>query len=152
MLGADHHGYVARMRAAIAALGDDPERLEALIMQLVHIVEGGERAQMSKRQGEFVTLDELVDDIGVDATRFFMLQRSHDTTDRPRPRPGPPAVARQPRLLRPVRARPDRQHPAQGRARAPRRGRRSADLAPSRRRSSQPSGPWSSACSSCPTR
>ena len=49
-------------------------------MQLVHIVEGGERAQMSKRRGEFVSLDELIDDIGVDAARFFMLQRSHDTT------------------------------------------------------------------------
>ena len=49
-------------------------------MQLVHVVEGGERAQMSKRSGEFVTLDELIDDIGVDAARFFMLQRSHDTT------------------------------------------------------------------------
>jgi arginyl-tRNA synthetase len=80
VLGADHHGYVARMRAAIAALGADPERFEAPIMQLVHVVEGGERAQMSKRQGEFVSLDELVDDIGIDATRFFMVQRSHDTT------------------------------------------------------------------------
>ena len=49
-------------------------------MQLVHIVEGGERSQMSKRRGEFVTLDELIDDIGVDAARFFMLQRSHETT------------------------------------------------------------------------
>ena len=49
-------------------------------MQLVHIVDRGERAQMSKRRGDFVTLDELLDDIGVDATRFFMLQRSHDTT------------------------------------------------------------------------
>ena len=49
-------------------------------MQLVHIVEGGERAQMSKRSGDFVTLDELIDDIGVDAARFFMLRRSHDTT------------------------------------------------------------------------
>jgi arginyl-tRNA synthetase len=48
-------------------------------MQLVHVVEGGERAQMSKRKGEFVSLDELLDDIGADATRFFMLQRSHDT-------------------------------------------------------------------------
>ena len=79
MLGADHHGYVPRMRAALAALGFDPDRFEAPIMQLVHIVEGGERAQMSKRSGEFVTLDELIDDIGVDAARFFMLQRSHDT-------------------------------------------------------------------------
>ena len=56
-------------------------------MQLVNIVERGERAQMSKRKGEFVTLDELIDDIGVDAARFFLLQRSHDTTARPRPRP-----------------------------------------------------------------
>ena len=57
-------------------------------MQFVHIVEGGERASMSKRRGDFVTLDELIDEIGVDATRWFMLQRSHDTTHRPRPRPG----------------------------------------------------------------
>ena len=80
LLGADHHGYVGRMRAALEALGADPERFEAMIMQLVHVVERGERAQMSKRKGEFVTLDELVDDIGVDAARYFMLQRSHDTT------------------------------------------------------------------------
>jgi arginyl-tRNA synthetase len=78
VLGADHHGYVARMRAAFAAVGD-PDRIELLIMQLVHVVERGERAQMSKRKGEFVTLDELIDDIGVDAARFFLVQRSHDT-------------------------------------------------------------------------
>jgi arginyl-tRNA synthetase len=78
-LGADHHGYVPRMRAAFAALGAEPDSYEAPIMQLVGIVEGGERARMSKRRGEFVTLDELVDDIGADATRFFLLQRSHDT-------------------------------------------------------------------------
>jgi len=80
ILGADHHGYVARLRAAIAALGADPDRFEALIMRLVHIVESGERAQMSKRSGDFVSLDELLDDIGIDATRWFMLWRSHDTT------------------------------------------------------------------------
>jgi arginyl-tRNA synthetase len=80
VLGADHHGYVGRLRAAIAGLGADPERFEALIMRLVHIVESGERAQMSKRSGDFVSLDELLDDIGVDATRWFMLWRSHDTT------------------------------------------------------------------------
>ncbi|HEV2727305.1 MAG TPA: arginine--tRNA ligase, partial [Solirubrobacterales bacterium] len=68
VLGADHHGYVARIRAAIEALGADPARFEALIMNLVHVVEGGERVQMSKRTGDFVTLDELLDDIGVDAT------------------------------------------------------------------------------------
>jgi arginyl-tRNA synthetase len=78
-LGADHHGYFPRMRAALAALGFEPERYEAPIMQLVSIVEGGERARMSKRKAEFVTLDELVDDIGVDAARYFMVSRSHDT-------------------------------------------------------------------------
>src|SRR5207342_3225221 len=66
--------------AVVAALGADPDALEPLLMRLVHLVEGGERAQMSKRRGEFVTLDELVDEIGVDATRWFMLWRSHDTT------------------------------------------------------------------------
>ncbi len=80
VLGADHHGYAPRLKAVIAALGADPDVLEPLMMSLVHLVEGGERAQMSKRSGEFVTLDELVDEIGVDATRWFMLWRSHDTT------------------------------------------------------------------------
>ncbi|HET7589463.1 MAG TPA: arginine--tRNA ligase [Solirubrobacterales bacterium] len=80
VLGADHHGYVARIRAAIEALGGDPAAFEALIMSLVHVVEGGERVQMSKRTGDFITLDDLLDDIGVDATRWFMLWRSHETT------------------------------------------------------------------------
>src|SRR5204862_5161842 len=80
ILGADHHGYVARMKAAWEAIGGDPERFEIVIMQLVNLLEGGRRAQMSKRQGEFVTLDDLLDDIGVDAARWFLLQRSHDTT------------------------------------------------------------------------
>jgi arginyl-tRNA synthetase len=79
VLGADHHGYAPRMEAAMAALGA-PGSYEAQIIQLVNIVEAGERAQMSKRRGDFVSLDELLDDIGVDATRWFMLQRSHDTT------------------------------------------------------------------------
>jgi arginyl-tRNA synthetase len=80
VLGADHHGYVARLRASIAALGADPDSFEALIMSLVHIVEDGQRAQMSKRSGDFVSLDDLIDDIGVDAVRWFMLWRSHETT------------------------------------------------------------------------
>jgi arginyl-tRNA synthetase len=80
VLGADHHGYVHRIKAAYEALGGDRDRLEVIIMQLVNVLERGERAQMSKRRGEFVTLDELIDDIGVDAARFFMLQRSSDTT------------------------------------------------------------------------
>jgi arginyl-tRNA synthetase len=80
VLGADHHGYVARIRAAIEALGGNPDAFEVPIMSLVHVVEGGERVQMSKRTGDFITLDELLDDIGVDATRWFMLWRSHETT------------------------------------------------------------------------
>jgi arginyl-tRNA synthetase len=78
--GADHHGYVQRTQAHFQALGGAPGQLELVIMQFVHVVERGERASMSKRRGEFVTLDDLMDEIGVDATRFFLLQRSHDTT------------------------------------------------------------------------
>src|SRR6185312_7694030 len=80
VLGADHHGYIGRLRASIEALGADPDSFEALIMSLVHIVEDGQRAQMSKRSGDFVSLDDLIDDIGVDAVRWFMLWRSHETT------------------------------------------------------------------------
>jgi arginyl-tRNA synthetase len=79
-LGSDHHGYIARLKAMMAALGADPDRLEAPILQFVHIVEGDARASMSKRRGEFIALEELIGEIGVDATRFFMLQRSHDST------------------------------------------------------------------------
>jgi arginyl-tRNA synthetase len=78
--GADHHGYVLRMKAAYEALGGDPDELELLIMQLVHLMSSGERAQMSKRAGEFVSLDDLVEEIGVDAARWYLLARSHDTT------------------------------------------------------------------------
>jgi arginyl-tRNA synthetase len=79
-LGADHHGYLGRMKAAMAALGADPERLEMPILQYVHIVEGGQRAAMSKRRGDFVTLDDLIEEIGVGPARWFLLARSHDTT------------------------------------------------------------------------
>ena len=68
------------MKAAFAALGGDPDRLEMPILQFVHLVDGSERAAMSKRRGDFITLDDLLDEIGVDATRYFMLQRSHDRT------------------------------------------------------------------------
>jgi len=80
ILGADHHGYVARMKAIMASLGADPDHLEIPLLQFVHIVDRGARASMSKRRGEFITLDDLIDQIGVDATRYFMLQRSHDST------------------------------------------------------------------------
>jgi arginyl-tRNA synthetase len=79
-VGADHHGYVARLKAAFQALGGDPSLLEVLIIQFMHLVEGSGRAAMSKRRGEFVTLDSLLDEIGVDATRYFMLQSSPDRT------------------------------------------------------------------------
>jgi arginyl-tRNA synthetase len=79
VLGADHHGYVPRLEAVIAAGGHDPDVLEVQIMQLVSLIEKGEAAKMSKRAGTIVTLSDLVDDIGVDAARFFLVQRSHDT-------------------------------------------------------------------------
>jgi arginyl-tRNA synthetase len=79
-VGADHHAYVRELKAAMAALGGDPETVEVPILQFVHLVEGGRVFAMSKRRGDFVTLDDLLDEIGVDATRFFMLQRSHDRT------------------------------------------------------------------------
>ena len=79
VLGADHHGYIPRLRAVIAAGGFDPDMLEVPIVQLVSLVEGGEAKKMSKRAGTLVTLGELVDDIGVDAARFFLVQRSHET-------------------------------------------------------------------------
>jgi arginyl-tRNA synthetase len=79
VLGADHHGYIGRMRAAFESFGGDPDRLELLIMQLVTLVEGGEQVKMSKRAGQFVTVEDLVSEIGVDAARWFLLQRSHDT-------------------------------------------------------------------------
>jgi arginyl-tRNA synthetase len=78
--GSDHHGYVSRVLGAFEALGGEAGQLELVIMQFVHLVEGGERGKMSKRAGEFVTLDDLIDDIGVDASRWFLLARSHDTT------------------------------------------------------------------------
>ena len=79
-VGSDHAAYVRAMKAAMAALGGDPDTVELPLLQFVHLVEGGEVFAMSKRRGDFVTLDELLDEIGVDATRFFMLQRSHDRT------------------------------------------------------------------------
>ena len=77
--GADHHGHVAPMYAAFEALSAPKDAIELVIMQFVNLVERGERASMSKRRGDFVTLDDLIAQIGADAARFFMLQRSHDT-------------------------------------------------------------------------
>jgi arginyl-tRNA synthetase len=79
-VGSDHHAYVRELKAAMAALGGDPDTVELPLVQFVHLVADGETFAMSKRRGDFVTLDDLLDEIGVDATRFFMLQRSHDRT------------------------------------------------------------------------
>ena len=77
--GADHHGYVPRMKASIEALGDDPNKLEVLLGQLVNIVLNGEAMRMGKRKN-MVTLEDLIDEVGVDATRYWMIIRSIDTT------------------------------------------------------------------------
>jgi arginyl-tRNA synthetase len=79
-VGADHHAYVAEMKAAMAALGGDPDTIELPILQFVHLVSTEGVVKMSKRRGDFVTLDDLLDAIGVDAARYFLLQRSHDKT------------------------------------------------------------------------
>ncbi|MBI3115258.1 MAG: arginine--tRNA ligase [Candidatus Kerfeldbacteria bacterium] len=77
-LGADHHGYVGRLKAAAAALGH-PGALQAIIMQLVRLIRDGQEVRMSKRAGNFVTLDELVDWVGPDVARFFFLMHAADT-------------------------------------------------------------------------
>jgi arginyl-tRNA synthetase len=71
--GADHHGYIPRMRAALAALGYPPEFFDVELVQLVRVVRGGEEVKMSKRSGEFVTLRDLYEEVGVDAARYFFL-------------------------------------------------------------------------------
>jgi arginyl-tRNA synthetase len=78
VLGADHHGYVPRLKAAAAMLGYDPDRIEVLIYQLVHIVEGGRTKKISKRRGDVVFLHELVEKIGIDAARWYLVSRGHD--------------------------------------------------------------------------
>ena len=77
--GADHHGYVARLKAGVKALGVEPGRLKIIIAQLVRLVEGGKEVRMSKRKGEFVTLDELIKEVGKDAARFFFLMHTPES-------------------------------------------------------------------------
>ena len=77
--GADHHGYLPRVRAAMEMLGHDPEKLDVLFVQFVSLRRGGEAVQMSTRSGEFEELSTVVDEVGVDAARFFFLMRSADT-------------------------------------------------------------------------
>ena len=78
VLGADHHGYVARLRAAAKGLGEDPDRLEVLLVQFAVLFRHGKKVQMSTRSGQFITLRELREEVGKDATRFFYIMRSHE--------------------------------------------------------------------------
>jgi len=79
MLGADHHGYISRLKAAAAALGDDPDTVEVLIGQMVNLVRDGQPMRMSKRAGTVISLDDLVEAIGVDAARYALIRSSVDT-------------------------------------------------------------------------
>ena len=80
VLGADHHGYVGRLQALAEMLGHPRDSLEVLIYQLVHLTRGGEATKMSKRRGDVVFLDEFVDEIGIDAARWYLVSRGHDQT------------------------------------------------------------------------
>lgn len=77
--GADHHGYIPRVKAAMAALGHDPQRLTVLIAQMVSLFQNGEKVKMSKRTGKAITIEDLMDEVGVDAIRYFFTMRSMDT-------------------------------------------------------------------------
>src|SRR6201999_3987034 len=79
MLGADHHGYIARLKAVAAALGEDPATVEVLIGQMVNLVRDGQPMRMSKRAGTVITLDDLVEAIGVDAARYSLIRSSVDS-------------------------------------------------------------------------
>jgi len=80
LLGADHHGYIARLKAAAAACGDDPAVVEVLIGQMVNLVKDGQPVRMSKRAGTVVTMDDLVSAVGVDAARYSLIRSAVDST------------------------------------------------------------------------
>jgi len=77
--GADHHGYIARMKAAMQCMGFRPEQLEILVLQMVRLLRDGQEVKMSKRTGQSVTLNELIEEVGTDAARFFFIMRSIDS-------------------------------------------------------------------------
>lgn len=79
IFGTDHHGYVARLKSSIKALGNDPEKLEVKLLQLVRLIEDGSVVKMSKRTGKSVTLKELIDEVGVNAARYYFVKSSLDT-------------------------------------------------------------------------
>ncbi|WP_434510961.1 arginine--tRNA ligase [Desulfitobacterium sp. AusDCA] len=78
--GADHHGHVARMKGAMSALGYNPDNLQIILMQLVRLIQDGEVVRMSKRSGQYITLRELMEEVGKDAARFFFIMRDPDST------------------------------------------------------------------------
>jgi arginyl-tRNA synthetase len=77
--GADHHGYIPRVKAVITALGHEPDDLKVILVQIVSLLRGGKPVQMSKRAGEFITLKEVMEEIGTDTTRFIFLTRRPDS-------------------------------------------------------------------------
>lgn len=79
IFGTDHHGYVARLKSSIKALGNDPDKLEVKLLQLVRLIEDGNVVKMSKRTGKSVTLKELIDEVGVNAARYYFVKSSLDT-------------------------------------------------------------------------
>ena len=78
IFGADHHGYIARLRAAAMGLGEDPDRLEIILVQFAVLYRDGKKVAMSTRSGQFITLRELREEVGTDAARFFYVMRSHE--------------------------------------------------------------------------
>ena len=77
--GADHHGYIPRVKAAMEALGNDPKKLVVLIAQMVSLFQNGEKMKMSKRTGKAVTMEDLMEEVGLDAIRYFFTMRSMDS-------------------------------------------------------------------------
>lgn len=77
--GADHHGYICRVKAAISAMGYDAEKLDVLLLQMVRLLRGGQMVKLSKRTGQTVTLAELIEEVGTDAARYFFIMRSMDS-------------------------------------------------------------------------
>ena len=106
VFGADHAGYLTRVKAAVTALSDGKADLDIKVCQLVKLFRAGEPVRMSKRAGTFVTLREVVDEVGRDPVRFMMLYRKNDAAARLRPGQGAGAVEGQSGVLRAVRACP----------------------------------------------
>ena len=113
--GADHQGHVPRMKAAVEALGIDPDALTILISQLVTLKRGDDTVRASKRTGDFVTLKELVDEVGSDACRYFFPGTGSIDSNGLRPGTGEEGVVGKPGLLRSIRPCPHRKHPEPGR-------------------------------------